>query len=187
MGALKPLLPYGSGTVLQAVVRSLKASPVDEVLVVLGHRSEEIVPTLADEGARIVPNPRYAEGMLTSIQAGVAAAAHADWLLIALGDQPWLRPATVSALLDAATGHAGIIVPSWGGRRGHPLLLHARYRREIATLDPAVGLRDLFRRHPEAVRYILVPDSEVLADLDTPEEYERAAARLRETPETPRA
>ena len=74
MGSLKPLLPYGSGTVIQAVVRSLKASPVQPVLVVLGHRSEEIAAHLAGKGVEIVLNPRYPEGMLTSVQAGIAAA-----------------------------------------------------------------------------------------------------------------
>src|SRR5689334_14594664 len=87
MGTLKPLLPYGSGTVIQAVVRSLKASPVDRVLVVLGHRADEIAASLAGEGVEIVLNPDYRDGMLTSVQSGAAAApADMEWLVIALGD-----------------------------------------------------------------------------------------------------
>src|SRR5262245_34858722 len=74
MGTPKPRLPYGSGSVIQAVVRSLKASPVDPVLVVLGHRHEEIAAHLEGSGVEIVLNPRYLEGMLTSVQAGIAAA-----------------------------------------------------------------------------------------------------------------
>ncbi|HEU4752533.1 MAG TPA: nucleotidyltransferase family protein [Armatimonadota bacterium] len=176
MGALKPLLPYGSGTVIRAAVRSLRASPVSRVLVVLGHRSEEIAADLQGSGAETVFNPRYREGMLTSVQAGVAAAPEdTEWLVIALGDQPWVRPETVALLLDEArNGGPGIVVPSYGGRRGHPLLLHSRYRGEIARLEGQGGLRELLRRHPEEIRYVLFPDESVLRDMDTPEEYQQA-------------
>src|SRR5688572_19178404 len=94
MGKLKPLLPYGSVTVIQAVVRSLRASPIDAVIVVLGHRSEEIAAALSEEGVETCLNPRYREGMLTSVQVGIAAASpDTEWLAIALGDQPSLKPA----------------------------------------------------------------------------------------------
>jgi len=187
MGALKPLLPYGSGTVLQSVVRSLQACPVEPVLVVLGHRAAEIEASLAGTGATVLFNSRYQEGMLTSIQAGVAAAPpEAAWLVIALGDQPSLQPATIRLLLesgDRAVAEAGetrapILVPSYGGRRGHPLVLPARLRAEIADLDPGVGLRELLQRRPDEIRHIVVPDETVLLDLDTPEEYRKALERV---------
>lgn len=126
-----------------------------------------------------VLNPRYAEGMLTSVQAGAAAAPEAEWLVIALGDQPSLRPGTVSALLAAAREAPGsIVVPSYAGRRGHPLVIHGSYRGEIAGLDPGVGLRELLQRHPEAVRHLVLPDESVLHDMDTPEDYRRELDRL---------
>ena len=114
MGTLKPLLPYGSGSVIQAVVRSLKASPAGPVLVVLGHRSDEIRSHLAGEGVEFVFNPRYREGMLTSVQAGAAAApADTEWLVVALADQPSLQPSTVVQLLSAARSSRSTIA----GRR----------------------------------------------------------------------
>lgn len=187
MGTLKPLLPYGSGTVIQSVVRSLKASPVDTVLVVLGHRKEEIAANLEGTGAAVVDNPRYREGMLTSIQAGFAAAPpDTHWFVIALGDQPSLRPEVVSLLLTEAVGHLTrpqpphtLLVPSYNGRRGHPLVIHASHREEVGTLDPEVGLRELMRRHPDAIRHLVVEEEAVLADMDTPEDYQREIQRLR--------
>jgi molybdenum cofactor cytidylyltransferase len=156
---------------------------VDGVLVVLGHRSEEIAAELAGEDAEIVFNPRYLEGMLTSIQAGAAAASpETEWLVIALGDQPWVRPETVALLLDEARAalDAGqtIVVPSYAGRRGHPMVVHTCHRAEIAALDPDVGLRELMRRHPEAVRHVVVDEERVLQDMDTPEDYQRVLRRL---------
>ena len=179
MGALKPLLPYGSGTVIQAVVRSLRASPVDAVVVVLGHRAEEIAANLESEEARIVLNPRYQEGMLTSIQAGVAAApAETEWLVIALADQPSLEPALVAHLLEEARrSGSSIVVPSWSGRRGHPLVLNACHRAEIAGMDPALGLRELLRRHAADIRHVPVGDEGVLLDMDTPADYQRELER----------
>jgi molybdenum cofactor cytidylyltransferase len=180
MGTLKPLLPYGSGTVIQAVVRSLRASPAGRVLVVVGHRGEEIAESLAGTGADVVRNPRYPEGMLSSVQAGAAAAPpETEWLVLALGDQPWVRSQTVELLLREATEHgAGIVVPSYGGRRGHPLVLSARYRHEIGELPPETGLRELLRRHPDEIRHVVLPDETVLEDMDTPDDYRRALERL---------
>src|SRR5947209_15673244 len=89
MGRLKPLLPFGTRTVIETVVDSLRASPVDEILVVTGYRSEAIEAALARAPARTVRNPDYARGMLSSVQCGVAAAAPATtWFLLALADQP---------------------------------------------------------------------------------------------------
>src|SRR5436190_24350199 len=74
MGRLKPLLPFGTRTVIETVVDSLRASPVAEILVVTGHQSEAIEAALAQAPVRVVRNPDYPRGMLSSVQCGVAAA-----------------------------------------------------------------------------------------------------------------
>jgi molybdenum cofactor cytidylyltransferase len=155
------------------------------VLVVVGHRAEEIAANLDGSGATPVVNPRYSEGMLTSVQAGVAAAPpETEWFVIALADQPSLEPELVEELLretrrpDAAGALPGIVVPSIDGRRGHPLLISARFRDEIPRLDAGVGLRELMLRHPQEIRYVVVRSDSVLHDMDTPEEYRRELDRL---------
>lgn len=156
---------------------------MSEVVVVLGHRSDEIAEALQDEGVKLVRNPRYLEGMLTSIQAGVETApADAEWLVVALGDQPWVRPELVALLLDEAAAALregrSIVAPSYGGRRGHPLVIHRRHRPEIGELNPEIGLRELLQRHGEAIRHVVVPEESVLRDLDTPEDYRREMERM---------
>lgn len=156
----------------------------------LGHRSDEIrahlEATPEGKGTQFVLNPRYPEGMLTSVQAGAAAApADTDWFAIALADQPSLQSEVVTLLLaEAAKGGATLLVPSYDSRRGHPLLIHARHREEIAALDPALGLRELMRRHPDQLRHVVVPTDTVLHDMDTPEDYQRELKRLASS-ETP--
>src|SRR5262245_37290635 len=84
MGALKPLLPFGGSTVIETVAGTLLRCPLHEVIVVLGHRAEEIERQLARHPARVVRNADYLKGMLTSVQCGVAAAdAQTDWFVIA--------------------------------------------------------------------------------------------------------
>ena len=128
-------------------------------------------------GVEVVLHPDYRRGMLSSVQAGIAAApAEATWLLVQPVDHPHVLPEVVAAQLAAGReGRGTIVVPTHGGRRGHPLLIHARYRDEIATLDPQIGLRELLRRHPDAIYHLAVETDAILRDLDTPADYEREA------------
>src|SRR5207244_8101538 len=182
MGTLKPLLPFGSGSVIGQVVRSLQACPIDAVLVVVGHRGAEIAAHLREFELpllRIVENPNYVQGMLSSVQAGVAAADPATTqFLISLADQPSIPPELIRHLIGVfEEQRPGMLVPTFEGRRGHPLLTDARYRDEIATLDPDVGLRELLQRHSEDLRLSPVSIEAVVRDLDTREEYEAEVAR----------
>lgn len=160
---------------------------MDEVRVVLGHRAAEIEENLAAEGVTTLRNPRYLGGMLTSVQEGVASApADTEWFVIALGDQPSLRAETVARLVQAAREEPAdtwnerptIVVPSYGGRRGHPLLIAAAHRDEISALPGEGGLRELLRRHPDTIRHVTLDDERVLEDMDTPEDYQRQVERL---------
>ena len=150
------------------------------MLVVLGHRSDEIAAHLVGSGAEIVVNAGYRLGMLSSIQAGVRAAPEeVTHFVIALGDQPSLSPTTVDLLLRSGGEREGaIVVPSYNGRRGHPLVLDGCYRKEILELDPEVGLRELLQRHSDMIQHIVVPDEAILADMDTPQDYERELKRF---------
>lgn len=198
MGRPKMLLPWGEATVLEAVVRSLLAAPVNRVAVVLGHRAAEhraaLCSLAAEPRVLVVDNPRYGEGMLTSVQAGVAALMQAGTALlsgvdratgpclpsgavvIALGDQPLITPGTVARVL---AGHGGgLTVPTFAGRRGHPVCVDRRLLGPLLALNPDEGLRGLFAQHPEAVVEVPVPTDEILLDVDTPDAYRRALTLL---------
>jgi molybdenum cofactor cytidylyltransferase len=201
MGTLKPLLQFGSGSVIGQVVRSLSDSPVESILVVVGHRGREIAEHLAQtshsrlqmaeewaaltgarrltSGISIVPNPDYARGMLTSVQAGIAAADPGTRLfLIALADQPSIPSELIAHLIAVfEERRPGLLIPNFNGRRGHPLLIDARYREEIAALDAEVGLRELLQRHPDDIFHLPVDVEAIIRDMDTREEYEAEIQR----------
>ena len=182
MGRQKLLLPFAGTTVMAHVVRELFAARVAGVVIVTGFEPERIHAALADSRVSFAHNPGYAQGMLSSVRAGLAAAPP-SWgaALIALGDQPLIRTAHVSALLGEHAQTSGdILVPGHAGRRGHPLLLPRRYWLEAATKHDESGLRGLLHAHADSVRVIELGTDDVVLDMDTPDDYARAIARASE-------
>jgi molybdenum cofactor cytidylyltransferase len=178
MGRPKLLLPYRGSTILETVLESVLGAPVERTIVVLGRGRERMESLLRRLPIEIVVNPDPGRGMLSSVQAGLAVLPSAPGAaFIVPGDHPDLTPAVFAALLTAreASGK-GLIVPIFQGRGGHPLLLDLAYRGEIFGLDPAVGLRRIIDLHPDDVLR-LPADAGVIVDIDTPEEFHRAAGR----------
>lgn len=175
MGTLKQLLPFGDHTVIEQVVAMLLTCPLDEIVVVLGHRHAEIARVLDRWNVRVTVNPRYRQGMLATIQHGWREVSRAaDAVLHALGDQPNVEARVVEQLIAVYRERgAGIYVPTFAGRRGHPILLDARYRDEILALSSDQTMRDIVRGHAREVRQVPVATDSILRDMDTWEEYER--------------
>jgi molybdenum cofactor cytidylyltransferase len=190
MGTQKLLLPFGETTIVGAVAGTAASSRAGRTLVVLGADHEAIrreLEPLAGSGPADGPragkkpgaslsfaiNTDYRLGMLTSIQAGFRALPpDAEAALIMLGDQPFLSARVVDAVVAAyETGGRGIVIPTFKGRRGHPVLIDLEYRNEILRLDPSAGLRGLMRAHPGDILDVDVADPNILRDLDTPEDY----------------
>ena len=179
----KPLLPWGKGTIIEQVVSTLFAAGVSDVLVVTGHRREAIEAALGAYPVRCVLNPAYANGeMLASLQAGLRAVSPQQaGALLALADQPQMKPEVVTKVLRAfaSGGSQAIVVPSYQMRRGHPILLPRWLWQEVLDLAPGDSLRSVINRHAAAIRYLVVDTPSVLADLDTPEQYRHALSEPR--------
>jgi molybdenum cofactor cytidylyltransferase len=183
MGSFKLLLPWkGSSTVIGQVVASLEAAGLapSEIVVVIGHRGEEVALALAGRPVRTITNPCVEGEMFSSIRAGLGSLGTegVEAALICLGDQPQMLPTTVRVVLAAgeATRWNRVVIPSYHMRAGHPILLPralwpAILRASSATATPT--LRDVLDAHRELIEYVTVDTATVLADLDTPEDYER--------------
>ena len=181
MGVLGPkqLLPWRNGrTILQAVIDNLAAAnlPLQEAIVVLGHRAGEIVPTLSKEQwpalpLRVVVNEAWRAGMLGSVQRGLAMAAPATGYLILLGDQPDLAPSTTRAVAATfLTDPTRPALPIITGAEGHPLIIPVSMSDKIlaAEVNTPGGLRTLL---DEDVQHVDVTDRAAGWDVDTIEEY----------------
>lgn len=174
MGSQKLLLPYGEATVIETVVGKALDAGLDKVLVVLGADRDAVRARLEKYPVRVVANENYRQGMLSSVQAGFAALpGDAAAAVIMLGDQPAVPAPAIRTVVRAAgeTGK-GIIIPTCGGQRGHPVLISMKHRPAVAALDPAIGLRQLRLEHAGDVLEVEVGDPAILRDLDTPEDYE---------------
>jgi molybdenum cofactor cytidylyltransferase len=173
MKTQKLLLPYGEGTVVESVVRAALDSSVDGVLVVLGADGDEIREKLGAVEVDFVVNENYREGMLSSIQAGFGALPEkVRAAVLMLGDQPAVTAEANDELIARyRETRKGIVIPTHGGRRGHPVVIDTKYKKEIAGLDPEAGLRRLRLDHPDDVLEVELPFPEILKDIDTPEDY----------------
>jgi molybdenum cofactor cytidylyltransferase len=172
------LLPFGDRPLLARVVENLlSVSGISPIVVVTGHNAQEIREAVREYSLNVAHNPDYAAGgMLSSVQAGARALpADCGAFLLALGDQPGVRPETLQALLAAwrETG-APIARPVYDGKHGHPVLFSARCGPEILALPADATLKDVVARHAADIREVAVNDPAILADIDTPEDYARA-------------
>jgi len=181
MGSPKMLLPFGRKTMIEKVVARVLKSPVEGIVVVLGASRNEIGRRLKAYPVMPVFNPDFERGMLSSIQNGLnALPAEARAALVVLGDQPGIPSSVVERLLAGfERSGKGIVLPVHLRRRGHPVLIDLKYKREIMDLDPGIGLRQLLLRHADDVLEVPVRTPSILKDIDCSGDFRRALRRNR--------
>ena len=125
MDGFKPLLPFGSESVIERVVRLFRDAGIDTIRVVTGHMSTDLLPLLQGSGVRPVLNERYREGMFTSVVAGISSLEDFQGAFFLLPvDIPLVRLQTVITLMEAyGSGKRSLLYPAFRGRRGHPPLI----------------------------------------------------------------
>ena len=179
MGQAKQLLPLGSSTVLAQTLAHTRAAGVDEVVLVLGSSAESIRHHLSLDGVKVVVNPSYEQGMASSLRTGLSALdPQSAAALIILGDQPFTSPQTLDRIIQAYrdTG-APIVIPTWQGTRGNPVLLDRSLFSEALALQGDVGCRAIFSRHLEEILNVEVEENGVLLDIDDRADYERLSKK----------
>ena len=174
MGAFKPLLPFGDRTVIECCIDNLRGAEIDDIVVVVGHRAEDIREQLRNSQVSFAVNPDPDSEMSASIALGLKqVSSNARSLLLALVDHPAVPPEVIRNLIEEWKRGAMLVQPEHGGRGGHPVLIDMAYRDELLVLDPAQGLRVLFATHREKVRRVPVESPYVARDMDTWEDYRR--------------
>ncbi len=164
------------------VVDNVLSSRARPVIVVTGHRGEDVRAALAGRPVTFVEAADYALGLSASLKAGIAAVpATAAAALVCLGDMPLVTGRLLDRLVDAhdPVESRGIVVPAHQGRIGNPILWNRRYFPEILALAGDAGARALLSRHMEQVAEIEVNDDAVLRDFDTVDSLATLPPRLR--------
>ena len=172
MGACKPPLPFGKKTVIESCVDYLHEGGVDQTVVVLGHRADEIRGFLKDVKIAINASPDSEMG--ASIAVGIRALSETtNAVVIALVDHPAVPRSIVSTLIDEWRRGSRIVIPTWQDRGGHPMLIDLSFKPELADLDQTPGgLRELLKKHQSDVKRLPVDSPFVARDMDTWDDYE---------------
>jgi len=179
MGRAKATLPIDDrDTFLTRIVRTLLDADVDDVVVVLGHEADAIADSFSQSGlpGRLVVNPQYDLGQLSSLRAGLALVDRPGIVaaLVTLVDVPLVTSATVRAVLERyRETHAPVVRPISGARHGHPLLVDRSLFDALRAGDDRSGAKPIVRAHATPAGDVPVADEGAFADIDTIEDYRR--------------
>ncbi|MDZ5448209.1 molybdopterin-binding/glycosyltransferase family 2 protein [Labrys sp. ZIDIC5] len=180
-GANKLLEDYAGKPLVRHAVEAALASKASSVTVVTGHQQAEVRAALAGLAVSFVHNPNFAEGLSTSVRAGIAALpAESDAALIALGDMPLVDAALLDRLISAFEPDKGalIVLPVTERQRGNPVIWARRFFDELQAIEGDAGGRQILKANSDAVVEIPVSSSATSFDVDTKE----ALAQLRQLP-----
>ena len=174
MGYPKALLPYRGAPFLSGILDACYAAGIEKRVVVLGYFADKILQEIDLSDAIVTTSENLDAGPIGSIRAGIRALVNhpVDAALVWPVDRPHVSVATVSALLDKFREVPGpIVVPTYGGRRGHPVLFSKTVFAELLGAPDAVGAKVVVRKDAGRVIPVPVDDAAVLEDFNTPEDY----------------
>ena len=182
MGAINKLIAeIGGKPLVRIAAEQALASRASPIIVVTGHQRERVEAALEGLPVRTVHNPDYAEGLGTSLKAGIAAVpAEADGAIVCLGDMPQVTSPLIDKLLAAFDPERGalVVVPSIGGRRGNPVVWSRRFFHDLMQIQGDIGARHLIGAYTEAVIEVPVAGDAALIDVDTPESLSAVKAEI---------
>lgn len=171
--ANKLLADVGGKPMLRWAAEAALASKAQPLIVVVGHEAPGVSAALAGLDATIVVNPDFAQGLSTSLKAGIAAVpAGCGGALVLLGDMPQIGARDLDRLIEAFAPGA-IVVPVHEGRQGNPVLWPRSCFAELMQLQGDAGAKRLIAAHTHEVREVKMGTAAIFVDADTPEALRR--------------
>jgi molybdenum cofactor cytidylyltransferase len=188
MGRPKQLLPLGERSLIEHALRQALRSDLHLLVLVLGCHAaeirESIPPDLLVSRLRIIENPRYREGISSSIISGMRLIEKEyDHALILLGDMPWITSNLTNRLIrEYLKSGLNLGAVKTRNRRTLPVIIGRKFYPHLHELHGDVGARELFLRFPREVCLVEPEGHYEDTDIDTPEDYEAARVLWEETP-----
>jgi len=177
MGADKALLTYRGHTFIETIVRTLRHGGVTRIAVVLGHHADEIRRAVDLSDVLVVVNEAYRQGQTSSLQAGLRAldsreGPSLEAIVFCLVDHPAVSAEVIQTLVATfrASG-SPVVIPTYKGQRGHPVLIGHALFGELLALSPAAGANTVTRKYRDATQFVEVNDMGILIDVDDPDAY----------------
>ena len=175
-------LPWGRETIFEHCFNVLLRSKSQEIIVVLNPQNERMKRQFEEMSAsttkkvKVTFNRHYKRGMSTSIRKGLQVLdPRSEGILISLGDQPFVKTSTINVLLRAFNqGKGEIVIPSFRGIKGHPVIFHRKYEKELLKLRGDTGGKPILLKYAKYTKTVPVRSEGVVKDIDTREAYQKA-------------
>ena len=180
-GPNKLLAEIGGKPLVRIAVEQALASRARPAVVVTGHQRDQVEAALKGLAVKFVHNPSYADGLSTSLKAGIAALpAESDGAIVCLGDMPQVDAALIDRLVAAFDPERGalVVVPTIAGKRGNPVVWSRRFFGDLGRIDGDIGARHVIASYPEAVVEVAVTGNGALVDVDTPDALRAVKAEI---------
>lgn len=180
MHGFKPLLPLNNTTVIEYIIDNFKSCGINDIYVVTGHNSLLISEKLKDPDVKIVYNPKYDEGMYSSVIAGIEAfPKDIDGFLMLPVDIPNISKNTINSLCQIFQNESfDIIYPSYNNRRGHPPIISSNLFEGIRSYNGDGGLKKLLKNYQDNIYHLNTLDEGILFDIDTREDYNKLIEKI---------
>lgn len=181
LGQPKQLLRLGGRPLVDWPLAALRAVGVELLVLVLGHREEEVMRAVDVRDVRVIVNPRFAEGLSTSLKLGILSIATlgpaVQGTLVLTADQPLVDPELLRALIDEfGRGTHPIVATAYADHTGVPMLLGRDSWAMLDAIGGDQGARALLRARPELVSTVAAQDERMALDVDTMADYQRLVA-----------
>ncbi len=185
MGTPKALLRVGGKTFIRHIIDVLNSSEVEKIVVVLGANAEENRKELAGLDVTVANNPNYTAGQLSSVLKGIETVEpfSPDGILLQPVDNPMVNTEVINALVAKfSETSCPIALPTFKGKRGHPVLFSAKLFGELKNAPPDVGARSVVWSHAAEIVELETKDEGVICNIDTREDYENLQRNLHSAP-----
>jgi molybdenum cofactor cytidylyltransferase len=172
-GRNKLLAQINNTPMIRQVVQAALKSKVDEVIVVLGWEADLVRGTLTDLPCSFVLNEEFETGQSSSVKIGLKAVSKATRALLVLpGDVASIDPISINMVIDEYNENRNsIVVAGHNGEAGHPILFDRNLFHEIEQInEQTYGLKSVLKQHESEVRFVEVHKTNVLLDIDTPDD-----------------
>lgn len=175
MGAFKPLLKFGKYTAVETAVNTFKASGIKNIIVITGHRGDEIVKVLKNSGVKCIENENFSQGMYSSVLKGLDfMEVNVDAFFILPVDISLVKKHTIEILKDKyGQYNKGIVYPTFNGKKGHPPLIDCKYKNIIMENSEDGGLKNILNKFEDDSISVPVFDKSILMDMDHKEDYDK--------------
>jgi molybdenum cofactor cytidylyltransferase len=180
MGEPKALVPFQGLTFVEHLLAATRHARVGITRIVLGARAEEIRPKLKVDPATIVVNPDWPRGQLSSIHAAIRSlpSRMTEGLILCPVDHPLVSLRLVAELIEYFDSSGkSIALPTYRGKRGHPVIFRSSLYDELLAAPPEIGARQVVWAHAQEIKEVPTTEEGVVLNLNDPENLRKATAR----------